>query len=43
KNHYQAIFQELYRRFGVASYKTIIQEQYGAVLAFLEDWRTSVS
>ncbi|HSH82375.1 MAG TPA: phage antirepressor N-terminal domain-containing protein [Herpetosiphonaceae bacterium] len=43
KNHYQSIFQELYRRFGVASYKTIIQDQYGAVLAFLADWRTSVS
>ena len=41
KNHYQGIFQELYRRFGVASYKTIVQEQYPAVLMFLEDWRMS--
>jgi len=39
KNHYQGIFGELYRRYGVASYKTIRVEQYAAVLAFLEDWR----
>lgn len=38
KNHYQGIFGELYRRYGVASYKVIRQEQYAAVLAFLEDW-----
>ena len=41
KNHYQGIFGELYRRYGVASYKTIRVEQYAAVLAFLEDWRKS--
>jgi hypothetical protein len=40
KNHYQGIFGELYRRFGVTSYKTIRIEQYEAVLAFLADWRT---
>ena len=43
KNHYQGIFQELYRRFGVASYKTIVHDQYGAVLAFLDDWRRTVA
>ena len=43
KNHYQGIFGELYRRFGVSSYKTIRVEQYEAVLAFLEDWRKSTS
>ena len=43
KNHYQSIFAELYRRFGVSSYKLIRQEHYAAVLAFLEDWRTSVA
>ncbi|MDP9309935.1 MAG: ORF6C domain-containing protein [Chloroflexota bacterium] len=43
KNHYQSIFAELYRRFGVSSYKTIAQEQYAAVLAFLEDWRQAAS
>ncbi len=43
KNHYQSIFAELYRRFGVSSYKTIAQEQYASVLAFLEDWRRAAS
>lgn len=38
KNHYQGIFAELYRRFGVSSYKVIRQEQYTAVLQFLADW-----
>ena len=42
KNHYQGIFAELYRRFGVSSYKLIPQARYGAVLQFLEDWRVSV-
>jgi hypothetical protein len=42
KNHYQGIFGELYRRYGVASYKTIRVEQYTAVLVFLEDWRKSI-
>ncbi|MEN9938210.1 MAG: hypothetical protein RLZZ387_4789 [Chloroflexota bacterium] len=42
KNHYQGIFGELYRRYGVASYKTIRIEQYPAVLAFLADWRASI-
>jgi hypothetical protein len=41
KTHYQAVYQELYRRFGVSGYKTIRIEQYEAVLAFLEDWRKS--
>ncbi|MCZ7568797.1 MAG: ORF6C domain-containing protein [Ardenticatenaceae bacterium] len=40
-NHYQRVFAELYRRFGVSSYKLIRQEQYEAVLAFLEAWRVS--
>jgi hypothetical protein len=39
KNHYQGIFAELYRRFGVSSYKNIRLDQYGSVLQFLEDWR----
>jgi hypothetical protein len=41
KNHYQGIFQELYRRFGVASYKIIRQGQFEAVLGFLDDWRAA--
>lgn len=39
KNHYQGIFAELYRRFGVSSYKLIRQGDYAAVLQFLEEWR----
>ena len=42
KNHYQGIFGELYRRFGISSYKLIRQEDYQQVLAFLSDWRTSL-
>lgn len=42
KNHYQAIFNELYRRFGVSSYKLIPQSRYASVMQFLEDWRASV-
>jgi hypothetical protein len=38
KNHYQGVFVELYRRFGVSSYKLIPQGRYAAVLAFLEEW-----
>lgn len=38
KNHYQAVFSELYRRFDVSSYKMIRLEQYASVLAFLEEW-----
>ena len=43
KNHYQGIFAELYRRFGVSSYKLIRQEQYAGVLQFLEEWRAASS
>jgi hypothetical protein len=43
KNFYQGIFSELYRRFGVSSYKLIKQEQYVGVLAFLEEWRQSTA
>jgi hypothetical protein len=37
--HYQSVFTELYRRFGVASYKLVRMEQYEEVLGFLEEWR----
>lgn len=43
KNHYQGIFAELYRRFGVSSYKLISQRTYPHVLAFLEDWRQTAT
>lgn len=41
KNHYQSIFGEIYRRFRVNSYKLIRQDQYQAVLTFLDDWHKS--
>jgi hypothetical protein len=40
--HYQSVFTELYRRFGVASYKLVRMEQYEAVLGLLEGWREEV-
>ena len=40
--HYQSVFAELYRRFGVSSYKLVRLEQYEAVLEFLEEWQTNV-
>ena len=39
KNHYQGVFSELYRRFGVTSYKHIRRSQLAEVVAFLDDWR----
>lgn len=39
KNHYQGVFSEIYRRFGVSSYKNIRADQFSSVLKFLEDWR----
>ena len=38
KNHYQAIFGELYRRFRASSYKLVPQSRYADVLAFLDAW-----
>jgi hypothetical protein len=38
KNHYQAIFGELYRRFRISSYKSVPQDRYADVIAFLDDW-----
>jgi hypothetical protein len=38
KNQYQGVFIELYRRFGVSSYKLIPQSKYAAVLEFLDEW-----
>ena len=38
KNHFQAIFSELHRRYRVSSYKDIRQDQYQPVLDFLDVW-----
>lgn len=43
RNQYQAVFGELYRQFGVSSYKNITTRQFQAVLDFLEEWRKTAS
>ncbi len=42
KNHFQGVYSTLYTEFGVPAYNLIRQEQYVAVLAFLEDWRKAI-
>lgn len=42
KNHFQAVFAELYRRFRVSSYKTIRQAQYHLVVDFLDEWSQAI-
>lgn len=39
QNHYQGIFNELYRRYGVSSYTRIRIGQYETVMQFLADWK----
>jgi hypothetical protein len=39
KNHFQGVWGEIYRRWGVPDYKHIQQGQFEAVLGFLEEWR----
>lgn len=43
KNHFQGVWSEVNRRMGVASYKNIPASRYREVMAFLEDWRASLS
>ncbi len=43
KNHFQAIFAELHRRFRVSSYKNIRQSQYQEVLDFLDEWQEAAA
>ena len=38
KNHYQGIFNELYRRYRASDYKHIRQGQFADVMAFLDEW-----
>jgi hypothetical protein len=40
-NQYQAVYTELYRRFGVSSYKQVRRNQFEDVLSFLEEWRST--
>lgn len=41
QNAYQAVFGELYRRFGVSSYKNLPAARFADALAFLDDWRAA--
>jgi hypothetical protein len=43
KNHFQGIWGEINRRFQVATYRNISTAHYGEVLAFLADWRLSLT
>jgi hypothetical protein len=43
KNHYQSVFNEIYRLFGVTSYKLIPQAKYEAVLEFLDEWGNRIT
>jgi hypothetical protein len=38
RNWYQSIYNELYRRFGVSSYKQVPADQFGAVMAWLQEY-----
>ena len=38
RNWYQSIYGELYRRFGVSSYKQVPADQFGAVMAWLKEY-----
>jgi len=41
-NHYGEVYNALYRRFGVASYKNITRTEYDVVLAWLRAWHLDV-
>lgn len=40
--HFQAVWGELYRRFGVASYRALPVDQYPAAVEFLAAWHAAV-
>lgn len=42
RNTYQAVWAELYRRFGIASYRNLPATRYIEALSFLEDWRRAL-
>jgi hypothetical protein len=43
KNHYQGIFTEIYRRFGVREYRQVRLSQFMEVIRFLDDWREAAA
>jgi len=42
KNHYQAVYAEIYRRYRAASYTQIRIEKYEDVMQFLADWQKNI-
>ena len=42
KNHYQAVYAEIYRRYRAASYTQIHIDKYEDVMRFLADWQESL-
>lgn len=42
KNHYQAVYTEIYRRFHAPSYTQIRIDRYEVVMKFLDDWQKSI-
>lgn len=42
KNHFQGIFNELYRRYRASDYKHIRQSQFADVMVFLDEWGTAL-
>lgn len=42
KNSHQAIFGELYRRFGITNYKVLPIDNFEEAILFLENWRKAV-
>lgn len=43
KPGYSQVYSELYRRYGISSYKNLPQERYDAVLAWLKSWYDELS
>ena len=39
---YQSVFGELYRRYRVASYRRIRQDQFADVMRFLDEWHATL-
>jgi len=38
KNHYQSVWAELYRRYGVTTYRRVPAVKFGEVVTWLESW-----
>ena len=42
KNHYQGVWGELHRRYGITTYRRVPADKFGEVVAWLEGWLESV-